>query len=157
MRNFFLLSFLILSLTSCKTKNHSNYTKLPIKYPNRVFDAQTGREIHKMTIDGIVYSFELSENLNMVSLWTSDKKFMTKEGFKVGTKWKDIPKSLQDSVIKYSGFYYYVELDSGWNLNFCIGDTCTDYLPFDNSEISSVSKRFSEGKKIKDLEFFKKK
>ncbi|MFC4739779.1 hypothetical protein ACFO3U_07195 [Flavobacterium ponti] len=142
MRIFFLLSFLILSLTSCKIKNHSNYTKLPIKYPNKVFDAQTGREIHKMTIDDITFSYQLTGNSDTVALTTYDEKFETIEGYKVGTKWKNISKVLRDSVYKHSGFGYYIELESGWNLGFCIGVTCTDNHPTNNSEVKSIRKRY---------------
>jgi len=102
----------------------------------------------KLKINNIEYSYSLDKNLDTVKLWTKDNKFITKEGFKIGTKWKEIPKELQDSTYKLPGFGYYVELKSGWNLGFCIGNTCTDNYPFNKSEVIWIEKQMN--KRVKE-------
>jgi len=147
MHRILTLSILLILFLGCNAGKNKKSTRLNIK-SEKIFDAQTGLEIQKMKINNIEYSYSLDKNLDTVKLWTKDNKFITKEGFKIGTKWKEIPKELQDSTYKLPGFGYYVELKSGWNLGFCIGNTCTDNYPFNKSEVIWIEKQMN--KRVKE-------
>jgi hypothetical protein len=130
--------FLVLFM-SCVSRKNNNSKELHIKTA-KIFDAQSGFEIQKMKVNNIEYSYELDKKLDTIKLWTNDNKFITKEGFKIGTSWDDIPKTLQDSVYKESGHGYFIELESGWTLGFCIGKTCTDNHPNKQSKVNWIKK-----------------
>ena len=72
---------------------------------------------------------------------TNDNDFRTPEGFKIGTKWNELPIELQNSVNKMPGWGYYIRLNSDWQLGFCEGESCTDSKPKDESSVKWIFKR----------------
>lgn len=148
-KQVFILFFSCL-LCSCNTTINTKSNKnnfLEIK-KDKIFDAWSGKEIHNIIINDIVFQFQLTENMDLSSLSTRDERFITKEGYHVGTKWNDLTKKIQDSIYKLPGYGYIIELDSGWNLGFCEGNSCTDNFPNNFSEVKWISKRFTNKKKI---------
>ncbi|MGN2687785.1 hypothetical protein [Flavobacterium sp. GCM10027622] len=151
----FLYVFISLSHFGCKTNTYPISEKTKLKNSNPIVNIQTGYEIREMYSNSIKYQYELNRKSDTVSLRTYDKKFTTKEGYRVGTKWKDVAKKLTDSVYKLSGFGYYIELESGYNLLFCVGTTCTDNFPNENTEVVCIEKRIQVEMKTKSLLFKK--
>lgn len=72
---------------------------------------------------------------------TNDNNFNTPEGFKVGTNWNKLPIELRNLVEKMPGWGYYIRLNSGWQLGFCEGPSCTDMEPKEGSLIKWIFKR----------------
>lgn len=95
----------------------------------------------EITIDKIPFKLVQNEELDSIYLSTSDDKFVTPEGYKTGTKWKNLTSSDQEKVESMLGWGYFVELASGWQLGFCEGSSCTDQAPTDNSEVAFIFKR----------------
>ncbi len=76
-----------------------------------------------------------------IYLATSDKKFQTPEGYKVGTKFSELQKHIQGELTKEPGWGYYYKLPSGWTIRFCEGNSCTDNLPQNSSRVKWIFKR----------------
>lgn len=72
---------------------------------------------------------------------TNDNDFRTPEGYKIGTKWKELPIELQNSVNKMPGWGYCIRLNSDWQLGFCEGESCTDSKPKDESIVNWIFKK----------------
>jgi hypothetical protein len=79
-----------------------------------------------------------------IYLATNDKAFQTSEGYKVGTKFSELPKNIQEDLTKEPGWGYYYKLPSGWTLGFCEGNSCTDHLPNNSSRVKWIFKRNRE-------------
>lgn len=91
-------------------------------------------------IDG--HNFDLvTRDKDTIYLTTNDKKFQTPEGYKVGTKFSELPKDIQGELTKEPGWGYYYKLPSGWTLGFCEGNSCTDNFPQNSSEVKWIFKR----------------
>lgn len=88
------------------------------------------------------YSFDLATNENdTIYLATKDKRFQTPEGYKVGTKFLELPKDIQSELTKELGWGYYYLLSSGWAIGFCEGSSCTDNYPKKYSKVKWIFKR----------------
>jgi hypothetical protein len=87
------------------------------------------------------FSIVLNENGDTTHWSTNDKDFRTPEGYKIGTKWNELPIDLQNSVNKMPGWGYYIRLNSDWQLGFCEGESCTDSKPKDQSSVKWIFKR----------------
>jgi len=72
---------------------------------------------------------------------TNDSRFKTPEGYEVGTSWSALPIELQQSAKKMPGFGYLIKLNSGWQLGFCEGSSCTATKPNDESWVDWIFKR----------------
>jgi hypothetical protein len=81
------------------------------------------------------------DNGDTIYLATTDMKFRTTEGYKIGTKFTDLPKIIQNKLTKEPGWGYFFKLNSGWFLGFCEGESCTDYYPTGNSRVKWIFKR----------------
>jgi hypothetical protein len=91
-------------------------------------------------IDG--FDFDLvTEGKDTVYLATTDKNFQTPDGYKVGTKFSDLPRRFQEVLTKEPGWAYYLKLTSGWTLGFCEGGSCTDHYPIADSKVKWIFKR----------------
>ena len=146
MKRAIFVNLILLCLFGCET----NKALVSEKHEKeiRIVDIQTGYQMREMQKGNIKYHFLLNKKLDTISIKTFDKKFIVNEGYKIGTKWKDISKELTDSSYELFGFGYYVELKSGWNLVFCVGNTCTDSFPDENAEVKYIEKRMRE--RVKD-------
>jgi hypothetical protein len=91
-------------------------------------------------INGCSFDLVTSDN-DTIYLATNDKKFQTPEGYKVGTKFSELPKDIQGELTKEPGWGYYYKLPSGWTLGFCEGNSCTDNFPKNSSKVKWVFKR----------------
>lgn len=91
-------------------------------------------------IDGCNFDLVTKGN-DTIYLATNDKKFQTPEGYKIGTKFSELPKDTQSDLIKEPGWGYYYKLPSGWTLGFCEGNSCTDQYPQDSSKVKWIFKR----------------
>jgi len=72
---------------------------------------------------------------------TTDLKFKTLEGYNVGTNWDKIPIELKKSMGHMAGWGYFIKLNSGWQLGFCEGKSCTDTEPKEGSIVKWIFKR----------------
>lgn len=88
------------------------------------------------------YDFKavVNDEGDTTNLVTHDTTFITPEGYKIGTAWKDIPLAEQTEVSKVDGFGYYLKLYSGWKLGFCAGDECTNEQLSDESRVAWIEK-----------------
>jgi hypothetical protein len=91
-------------------------------------------------IDGCDFDLVTRDN-DTIYLTTNDKKFKTPEGYKVGTKFSELPKDIQGDLAKEPGWGYYYKLSSGWTLGFCEGNSCTDRYPENSSKVKWIFKR----------------
>ncbi|MBS1755511.1 MAG: hypothetical protein JST34_15835 [Bacteroidetes bacterium] len=91
-------------------------------------------------IDGCDFDLVANET-DTTYLATNDKKFQTPEGYKVGTKFSELPKNIQGDLTKEPGWGYYYKLPSGWTLGFCEGNSCTDNRPNNSSKVKWIFKR----------------
>ncbi len=91
-------------------------------------------------VDGCDFDLVTSEN-DTTYLATNDKQFQTPEGYKIGTKFSELPKNIQGDLTKEPGWGYYYKLPSGWALGFCEGISCTDNLPNNLSKVKWIFKR----------------
>ena len=91
-------------------------------------------------IDGCNFDLVTRDN-DTIYLATKDKNFQTPEGYKVGTKFSELPKDIQRELIKEPGWGYYYNLPSGWTLGFCEGNSCTYNFPQNFSKVKWVFKR----------------
>ncbi len=90
---------------------------------------------------GCDFAVVLNESNDTTHWSTNDNKFETPEGFKVGTNWEELPTELQNAVNQMPGWGYYIKLNSGWQLGFCEGESCTDSEPKDGSTVKWIFKR----------------
>lgn len=80
-------------------------------------------------------------NQDTIYLSTSDRKFITPEGYKIGTMLNELPNKLKLNLVKELGWGYSYKLPSGWAIAFCEGSSCTDNYPKNNSKVKWIFKR----------------
>ncbi len=81
------------------------------------------------------------KNRDTIYLETSDNKFVTKEGIRVGKKLSELPLNIRQSLTEEYGWGYFYTLPSGWSIGFCEGKSCTESYPKDDSKIKWIFKR----------------
>lgn len=95
----------------------------------------------EIILDNINYTV-VQNNEGKITFWsTRDDKFKTKEGYSVGKKLKEISQTEKERIYKVPGFGYLIELNSGWQLGFCEGKSCTDEIPNENLIVKWIQKR----------------
>ena len=107
----------------------------------KIYDRETGYEVNELNVGGIRFNYALNSRQDTVKVWTTDAGFLTAERYKVGTKFKDIPKKLQARIVKVTGYGYALKLDSGWTLYFCEGESCTDEPISSNAEVKWIRRQ----------------
>ena len=95
----------------------------------------------KITFENCVFDLVLNQQNDTVYLQTRDASFKTLEGYHVGTDWNSIHNEHRSNLEKMPGWGYYIELDSGWNLGFCEGQSCTDSAPTQGSVVKWIFRR----------------
>lgn len=115
----------------------------PLKIERKMLLVSSGQmspytDIH---IRGVQFKLVQNENGDTTYLSTESVRFETPEGYKVDDKWKVISKSDREKVERMPGWGYFIKLNSGWQLGFCEGATCTDHEPTSESEIRWIFKR----------------
>jgi hypothetical protein len=95
----------------------------------------------EVLINGIDFTIVENEKKEIIYWSTNDNNFQTPEGYSVGMNWSKIPQELKNSIGKMTGWGYYINLNSGWQLGFCEGSTCTDSDPNNLSNIKWIFKR----------------
>ncbi len=95
----------------------------------------------EISMGGINFSIVLNESGDTTHWSTSDSKFKTPEGYKVGTNWEELPKVLKDQLDSIQGWGYYIKLNSGWQLGFCESESCTDKKPMKGSFVKWIFRR----------------
>jgi len=91
-------------------------------------------------VEGIKYTIVENEKGNITFWSTRDKKFKTPEGYVIGNQLKDISKLEKDGIYKQPGFGYFIKLESGWQLGFCEGESCTVSVPTEESIVKWMMK-----------------
>ncbi|MBG9378396.1 hypothetical protein I5907_19315 [Panacibacter sp. DH6] len=91
-------------------------------------------------IDGCDFDLVTNDS-DTTYLATNDKKFQTPEGYKVGTRFTELPIEIQTELTKEPDWGYYFKLLSGWTLGFCEGNSCTDKYPENGSKVKWIFKR----------------
>ena len=133
MRIFIILIFF--ALIGCNN-SHQNVAE-----KTKIIDSSSGYPIWKMNKNGIDFKFVLNKMQDTVKLWTTDTKFITPEGYKIGSEFKDIEDSERNGIHKESGNGFFIKLDSGWELSFCEGKSCTDNKPTENSKVKWIRRK----------------
>lgn len=155
MKNVFCLLVLAIFIYSCRTSSTDNYLKLPKLNPQYIDTASLPKAPSKfllissgsflpstdVILNGINFTIVLNEKGDTIHWTTRDMKFITPEGFNVGTSWENVPKKLQKSIRKMPGWGYYIKLNSEWQLGFCEGKTCTNNEPSKGSNVNWIFKR----------------
>ena len=94
-----------------------------------------------IVIEDINYQLVQNQQGDTTYLSTQDPKFVTQEGYKIGSKWENLAISDRENVTSMPGWGYLIGLESGWQLGFCEGYTCTDNPPTKASEVKWIFKR----------------
>ena len=118
-----------------------NSTEKNIAEKTEVIDLSSGYPIWKMNKNGIDFKFTLNSKKDTLKVWTTDNEFITPEGFKVGSTLKNIKNKTKSSIYKESGNGFFIKLDSGWQLSFCEGKTCTDNEPTETSKVKWIRRK----------------
>lgn len=92
-------------------------------------------------LDRINFSIVQNKKGDTTFLATRDVNFKTPEGYSVGNQFKDISQLEKNRIYKDPGYGYLIELNSGWQLGFCEGNSCTDNIPTENSIIKWIQKQ----------------
>lgn len=95
----------------------------------------------KVILNGINFIIVVNEQGDTTDWFTSDEKFSTPEGYHTGTNWENLPKELQKSIEKETGWGYHIKLNSKWQLGFCEGESCTNTEPKSGSNVKWIFKR----------------
>jgi hypothetical protein len=90
---------------------------------------------------GADFQLVINQENDTIYLATNDVKFVTPEGYKVGEKWKILAKLDKENIGRMSGWGYYIKLESGWQLGFCEGQSCTDTEPTSESQVKWIFRR----------------
>jgi hypothetical protein len=115
---------------------------LPNVSPRKMTQVSSGQISPYTTVKIDGCNFDLvTRGSDTVYLATRDNKFQTPEGFKIGTKFSELPKDVQRQLTKETGWGYYHQLSSGWMLGFCEGSSCTDNYPQHSSKVKWIFKR----------------
>jgi hypothetical protein len=84
----------------------------------------------------------VTNNNGDTTYWqTTDTNFISPEGFNVGLKWNKLPNKLRAGAKKMTGWGFYINLESGWQLGFCEGETSTDSELTNESKVKWIFKR----------------
>jgi hypothetical protein len=145
-----LVVLLIFSSCNFQTQKEENNSK---KTEVKDLASKKEKDVLLMTSSG---DFEISKKVELYNCdftivlnklkdtthWsTNDEKFVTPEGFKVGTLFKNLPIEIKNSIKQMSGWGFYAELNSGWQLGFCEGKSCTDHEPKEESKVKWIFKK----------------
>ena len=103
--------------------------------------SSTLEEAQKTKISGVDFSVVLNESGDTTFWQTTDSRFITTEGYRVGNSWNDIPNELKSKLILIPGWGYLINLASGWTIAFCEGRTCTGEKPSADSKIDWIHKK----------------
>jgi len=95
----------------------------------------------EVLINGIDFSIVENETKEIIYWSTNDKEFSTPEGYSVGMNWSKIPQKLKNKTEKMNGWGYFIRLNSGWQLGFCEGSSCTETYPNNTSKVKWIFKR----------------
>jgi hypothetical protein len=87
-----------------------------------------------IVIDNINFQLVKDAQGDTSFIGTSDKAFMTPDGFKIGMSLQQIKKIFRVKLQEEPGWGYYIELPSKWNLQFVVGQTATDHAPADTNK-----------------------
>ncbi|SDJ69836.1 hypothetical protein SAMN05192550_2587 [Flavobacterium glycines] len=98
-------------------------------------------EYKTVKINDINFDLVQNSNHDTIYLQTMEPKFITKEGYHVGTLFTELPITIQQNLIRYPGWGYFYKLTSGWSIRFCEGSTCTNSYPTADSKIRWIFKR----------------
>jgi hypothetical protein len=136
------LIWTLLILLSCKEKNGKAIRNTDNKVRQEILISSGQTEQYEVIkIKNIDFDLVVSETNDTIYLATNDKRFVTSEGFTVGTTFGQLADNLKNELSKENGWGYYVKLNSGWTLGFCEGSSCTDNHPIDSSEVKWIFKR----------------
>lgn len=131
----------LLFLTSCNSETEINQVDKTETQELLLTSSSTLEEALKTKISGIDFSIVLHESGDTTFWQTTDSRFITTEGYRVGNSWNDIPNELKSELIMIPGWGYFINLDSGWTIAFCEGSTCTEQMPSSESKIDWIFKK----------------
>ena len=149
MRNFFTLIIALTLLpvscsqrTSVKPKAVATKESLLPSVEDTLELVSAGSSLPSKTvnIDGINFTL-VKQNEDTIYLSTTSNQFLTPEGYGVGMRFRQLNQNLKKRLQKEPGWGYYAKLNSGWNIAFCVGNSCTDHYPVDTSTIDWIFKR----------------
>ncbi len=131
----------MLQLTETSTHKNSSGEKDKVSF-GKMMLISSGQFARYETgkINGFTFDIVAKES-DTTYIATRDFRFETPEGFRMGTKFSELPASIQNKLTKEPGWGYYYKLSSGWCLAFCEGTSCTDSYPKSESEVKWIFKR----------------
>jgi hypothetical protein len=111
-------------------------------YPGKMTMTSSGQvsPSSKLILNGIAFDVVLRDKDTTYTA-TTQKNFITPEGFSVGMQFSELPQEMRNNLIKEPGWAYYYKLQSNWCLGFCEGVSCTDNYPNSDSKIKWIFKR----------------
>jgi hypothetical protein len=133
--------FLIIFITSSISCSAQEETEWQIKKEMIMISSGQFSPSEKIIFDNCEFDLVVNQQMDTIYLQTTDSSFITPEGYNVGTKWKSISNVYQSKLGRMPGWGYYITLDSGWQLGFCEGQTCTDSEPTDESVVTWIFRR----------------
>ena len=69
------------------------------------------------------------KNRDTLYIQTTEGKFVTIEGIRVGEKFSELPIKIKQGLTKENGWGFFYKLPSGWSIAFCEGNSCTESYP----------------------------
>ena len=121
--------------TSTKTASPPDTVKLLMVGSAQIMPYKT---IH---IGGIAFELVTDDRNDTSFLATSDKNFVTPEGYRIGMSLKQIKKEHRNNMKVDMGWGYFVKLPSQWNLQFVVGQSFTDHEPVDTNKVVYIFKK----------------
>jgi hypothetical protein len=94
-----------------------------------------------LTQRGIKYTVVLSIKKEVSFVVTLDSMFKTKDGFKIGTSYKQLRKKYSGAGQFEPGYGYYFQLANGWKAMFTNDKVISDGKMHDSYRITSFFKR----------------
>jgi hypothetical protein len=134
--NLTILTTLLVGCGADKTisTNHNSIGKMILVSSGQVSPSS------KLILNGIAFDVVLRDKDTTYTA-TTQKNFITPEGFSVGMQFSELPQEMRNNLIKEPGWAYYYKLQSNWCLGFCEGVSCTDNYPNSDSKIKWIFKR----------------
>ena len=96
---------------------------------------------YNITVDNIDFFMAVDKDNKIIYIGTTDKNFITSEGINIGSTLQDVMNVSEKSMIKETGWAYYVPLPSGWNAAFTEGEEMTGEEPSEKSNVKWLFKR----------------
>jgi hypothetical protein len=94
-----------------------------------------------LRVDSIEFVLGISPEGHVKYISSSDQKFVTDEGLRIGDSWLKVKNISNSELVKETGWAFYIPLQSGWNAAFVIGESMTEGSLSEESQVGWFFKR----------------